>query len=132
MDNVADKAKKCVILHPIMLVWVNAFPGKALSFKKYGSPNAFETFDPHITVIKAIRTNSAGLWLRVPRGLYLKWFTEFGHLNRSNMLPQNNTAAPMKRRNLVLNSNVNPLSWLSTKITPFLTPLRLWMLVFPQ
>ncbi|WP_447494824.1 hypothetical protein, partial [Escherichia coli] len=29
----------------------------------------------------------------------LKWFTEFGHLNRGECSPQNNTGAIMKKRN---------------------------------
>ncbi len=50
-DDVVDKANKLRNPNPTMPAWVNTYPNKALSFKKYGSPNVFGNFDPHITVL---------------------------------------------------------------------------------
>lgn len=35
----------------VMPAWVKHYPKKMVSFEKYGSPNVFSNFDPHITLI---------------------------------------------------------------------------------
>ncbi len=36
---------------PVLPDWVTHFPSKLASFKRYGSPNVFTNFDPHITLM---------------------------------------------------------------------------------
>ena len=50
----------------------------------------------------------------------LKGFTEFSHMTQVKCSPQNNTRAPIKRRNFALNSNAYQLIPLSINITPSL------------
>jgi len=50
-DTIMDKAYKLRNPNPTMPAWVKSYPDKEISFKKYGSPNVFNNFDPHITVL---------------------------------------------------------------------------------
>ncbi|MGO1297923.1 MAG: 2'-5' RNA ligase family protein [Vibrio sp.] len=39
--------------HPPMPDWVKAYPNKKSAFKRYGSPNVFQNFTPHLTLVGA-------------------------------------------------------------------------------
>lgn len=45
-NDVVDKATRLRNPNPTMPAWVNAYPDKAFSFKKHGSLNVFENFNP--------------------------------------------------------------------------------------
>ena len=61
----------------------------------------------------------------------LKWFTEFGHLNRGDML----TSEQHRCHNEKISAqslNANPLNWSLTRTTPWQMQPALWMSAFPQ
>ncbi|MBO1271715.1 2'-5' RNA ligase family protein [Shewanella sp. 4t3-1-2LB] len=39
--------------HPVLPEWVKAYPGKLAAFERYGSPNVFQNFEPHLTLLAA-------------------------------------------------------------------------------
>lgn len=39
--------------HPTLPGWVKAYPNKRAAFERYGSPNVFQSFEPHLTLLAA-------------------------------------------------------------------------------
>ncbi|TCN79616.1 2'-5' RNA ligase family protein [Shewanella fodinae] len=39
--------------NPVLPEWVKAYPGKLAAFERYGSPNVFQNFEPHLTLLAA-------------------------------------------------------------------------------
>ncbi|MFQ6372654.1 2'-5' RNA ligase family protein [Shewanella sp. YIC-542] len=39
--------------NPPLPAWVKAYPGKLAAFERYGSPNVFQNFEPHLTLLAA-------------------------------------------------------------------------------
>ncbi|PHU55344.1 hypothetical protein CSW75_26405, partial [Shigella flexneri] len=63
----------------------------------------------------------------------LKWHTEFGHLNRGDMLTSEQHRCSNEKKEILAQSlNANPLNWLLTRNTRWQMPPKLWMLAFPQ
>nr|WP_168550174.1 hypothetical protein [Pluralibacter gergoviae] len=67
------------------------------------------------------------------RTLQLKWFTEFGHLNRGDMLTSEQHRCHNEKKEISAQSlNANPLNWSLTRTTPWQMQPALWMSAFPQ
>ncbi|MCK7431528.1 hypothetical protein L8P32_23925, partial [Enterobacter chengduensis] len=68
----------------------------------------------------------------ITRGV-LKWFTEFGHLNRGDMLTSEQHRCHNEKKEISAQSlNANPLNWSLTRTTPWQMQPALWMSAFPQ
>ncbi|WP_228730361.1 2'-5' RNA ligase family protein [Shewanella yunxiaonensis] len=39
--------------NPVLPAWVKAYPDKLAAFERYGSPNVFQNFEPHLTLLAA-------------------------------------------------------------------------------
>ncbi len=63
---------------------------------------------------------------------YLKWFTEFGHLNRGDMLTSEQHRCHNEKEISAQSLNANPLNWSLTRTTPWQMQPALWMSAFPQ
>jgi hypothetical protein len=62
----------------------------------------------------------------------LKWFTEFGHLNRGDMLTSEQHRCHNEKEISAQSLNANPLNWSLTRTTPWQMQPALWMSAFPQ
>ncbi len=62
----------------------------------------------------------------------LKWFTEFDHLNRGDMLTSEQHRCHNEKEISAQSLNANPLNWSLTRTTPWQMQPALWMSAFPQ
>jgi hypothetical protein len=62
----------------------------------------------------------------------MKWFTEFGHLNRGDMLTSEQHRCHNEKEISAQSLNANPLNWSLTRTTPWQMQPALWMSAFPQ
>lgn len=65
-------------------------------------------------------------------GASWKWFTEFGHLNRGDMLTSEQHRCHNEKEISAQSLNANPLNWSLTRTTPWQMQPALWMSAFPQ
>ncbi|PWW06955.1 hypothetical protein DES37_10973 [Mangrovibacter plantisponsor] len=62
----------------------------------------------------------------------VKWFTEFGHLNRGDMLTSEQHRCHNEKKISAQSLNANPLNWSLTRTIPWQMQPALWMSAFPQ
>jgi hypothetical protein len=62
----------------------------------------------------------------------MKWFTEFGHLNRGDMLTSEQHRCHNEKRNFSAEFKRESLNWSLTRTTPWQMQPALWMSAFPM
>jgi hypothetical protein len=78
-----------------------------------------------LSLIQSARNNGQSSLSQV------KWFTEFGHLNRGDMLTSEHYRCLNEKEISAQSLNANPLNWSLTRTTPLQLRPVLWMSAFP-
>ncbi|MCE0494809.1 2'-5' RNA ligase family protein [Vibrio salinus] len=57
LQRLADQVTMAIepyrVMNPELPQWVKKYPGKLAAFERYGSPNVFQNFQPHLTLLAA-------------------------------------------------------------------------------